>query len=62
MAAGALGSKLLGAGGGGFVLLFLVEPDKRQQVIDKLSPLVNIPIEFENSGSSIVIYGLMGSD
>lgn len=55
MAAGALGSKLLGAGGGGFVL-FLVDQDKRQRVIDKLSPLINIPIKFDHTGSSIVIY------
>ena len=55
MSAGALGAKLLGAGGGGFVL-FLVEPDQRQQIIDKLSPLIHIPIKFDKTGSSIVIY------
>lgn len=55
MSAGALGSKILGAGGGGFIL-FLVDPEYRHQVIRKLMPLIEIPIKFENSGSSIVVY------
>ena len=47
--AGALGGKLLGAGGGGF-FLFYVEPDKRQSVIDALDNLMHVPFSFENEG------------
>ena len=53
--AGALGGKLLGAGGGGF-LLFYVEPDKQQNVIDALNELMHVPFHFENEGTSIVHY------
>lgn len=53
--AGALGGKLLGAGGGGF-LLFYAEPDKKQAVIDALDELMHVPFEFENEGTSIVHY------
>jgi len=53
--AGALGGKLLGAGGGGF-FLFYVEPDKRQAVIDALDNLMHVPFTFENEGTSIVHY------
>ena len=53
--AGALGGKLLGAGGGGF-LLFYVEPDKQQNVINSLDDLMHVPFNFENEGTSIVYY------
>lgn len=53
--AGALGGKLLGAGGGGF-FLFYVEPDKRQSVINALDNLMHVPFAFENEGTSIVHY------
>lgn len=53
--AGALGGKLLGAGGGGF-LLFYVEPDKQQNVINALNELMHVPFNFENEGTSIVYY------
>lgn len=53
--AGALGGKLLGAGGGGF-LLFYVEPDKKQAVINALDELMHVPFHFENEGTSIVYY------
>lgn len=53
--AGALGGKLLGAGGGGF-LLFYVEPDKQQNVINVLSDLMHVPFNFENEGTSMVYY------
>ena len=49
MAAGALGGKLLGAGGGGF-LLFYVEPDKQEAVHKAMEELLYVPFEFENSG------------
>lgn len=53
--AGALGGKLLGAGGGGF-LLFYVEPDKQPNVIKALDNLMHVPFSFENEGTSIVHY------
>lgn len=53
--AGALGGKLLGAGGGGF-LLFYVEQDKKQAVINALHELMNVPFTFEDEGTSIVHY------
>ncbi len=54
-AAGALGGKLLGAGGGGF-LLFYVEPDRQEEVRRALSPLLEVPFQFENYGSQIIFY------
>ena len=53
--AGALGGKLLGAGGGGFFLLF-VEPAKQQAVSAALSALLHVPFRFEIHGSQIVVY------
>lgn len=53
--AGALGGKLLGAGGGGF-LLFYAEPDRKQAVINALDELMHVPFRFENEGTSIVHY------
>ena len=49
---GAIGGKLLGAGGGGF-LLFYVEPDKRQKVLNALDNLMNVPFTFEDQGTTI---------
>ncbi len=51
--AGALGGKLLGAGGGGF-LLFYVEPDKQESVKKAMSDLLYVPFEFENSGTRVI--------
>ena len=53
--AGATGGKLLGAGGGGF-LLFYVEPDKRDKVKEALGELLYVPFEFENNGTRIMYY------
>lgn len=53
--AGALGGKLLGAGGGGFVLLF-VPPEKQDAVKEKLKKFLNIPFRFEDQGSQIIFY------
>lgn len=53
--AGAIGGKLLGAGGGGFVLLF-VEPSKRQSVLDALKDFLMVPFEIEPHGTHIVLY------
>lgn len=52
---GALGGKLLGAGGGGFILLF-VEPPNQNRVREALKELIYVPIKFEQSGSRIVLY------
>lgn len=53
--AGAVGGKILGAGGGGFMLLF-VEPEKQAQVREALTDLIHVPFQFESTGSSIVYY------
>ena len=53
--AGALGGKLLGAGGGGFVLLF-VEPDKQAAVKERLKDLVRVDFGIDDVGSKIVLY------
>lgn len=53
--AGALGGKLLGAGGGGF-LLFYVQPEKRAQVLDAMKDLLHVPFEFENGGTRVIYY------
>lgn len=55
MQAGALGGKLLGAGGGGFVLIY-AEPDKKQAVRKALSKFLEIPFKFETLGSQIIFY------
>ena len=52
-AAGAIGGKLAGAGGGGFLLLF-VPPDRQLEVRAKLSALIHVPFRFEFSGSQIL--------
>ena len=53
--AGAVGGKLLGAGGGGFVLFF-VEPSKKEKVRQSLKDLLEVPFKFENLGSQIIFY------
>ena len=53
--AGALGGKLLGAGGGGF-LLFYVERDKQESVRKAMEGLLEIPFRFENMGTEIIYY------
>lgn len=53
--AGALGGKLLGAGGGGF-MLFFVRPEDQAKVRKRLHKLIHVPFRFENSGSRVVLY------
>ena len=53
--AGAVGGKLLGAGGGGFMLLF-VEPDKQPAVMERLKKLVQVNFDVDEIGSKIVVY------
>jgi D-glycero-alpha-D-manno-heptose-7-phosphate kinase len=55
MAAGAIGGKILGAGGGGFLLLFAA-PDRHAAIRERLAKLVHVPFNFENSGSRVVVY------
>ena len=53
--AGALGGKLLGAGGGGF-LVFYVEPDAQESVRRAMGSLLYIPFRFENEGATVAYY------
>lgn len=53
LAAGASGGKLLGAGGGGF-LIFYVEPDKQPSVRKALGELLYVPFKFENEGTRVI--------
>ena len=55
IAAGATGGKLLGAGGGGFVLIF-VEPECRASVCGALAGYIRIPVKFDFNGSKIIVY------
>lgn len=52
---GAVGGKLLGAGGGGF-MLFFVKPRDQKKVRARLKKLLHVPFDFENSGSQIIFY------
>jgi D-glycero-alpha-D-manno-heptose-7-phosphate kinase len=56
MAAGALGGKLLGAGGGGF-LLFFCEPHNQRRLREELSDLRELTFSFDPEGSKIVHVG-----
>lgn len=53
--AGALGGKLLGAGGGGF-LVFYVQPSKQEAVKKAMRDLMYVPFEFENGGTRVIHY------
>src|SRR5262249_50504511 len=53
--AGAEGGKLLGAGGGGFMLLF-VDPERRAEVKRAPGKLLVVPFQFEGGGTQIVLY------
>lgn len=53
--AGALGGKLLGAGGGGF-LLFYVPREKHEDVKAALKDQLHVPFQFENEGTKVVFY------
>ena len=59
LAAGAIGGKLLGAGGGGF-LLFYVEQEKRADLIKELSELYHLDVNFDFGGSRITYYDQSG--
>jgi D-glycero-alpha-D-manno-heptose-7-phosphate kinase len=53
--AGAIGGKLLGAGGGGFILLF-ARPEDQPQIKERLRDLLLVPFQFEKAGSQIIFY------
>lgn len=53
--AGAIGGKVLGAGGGGFVLFF-VEPEHQPAVRERLKSLIEVTFDIDTSGSSVVLY------
>jgi len=53
--AGAIGGKITGAGGGGFLLLF-VPPEKQRKVRETLSEKIHVPLRFESGGSQIIFY------
>jgi D-glycero-alpha-D-manno-heptose-7-phosphate kinase len=53
--AGAEGGKILGAGGGGFLLVF-AKPEHQKKIREALSKLINVPFKFEDSGSRVVLY------
>lgn len=53
--AGALGGKLLGAGGGGF-LVFYVQSERQEQVRKALKDLMYIPFQFEDGGTRVIYY------
>ena len=53
--AGALGGKLLGAGGGGF-LVFYVRPERQAAVMDAMKELLYVPFKFEDGGTRVIHY------
>lgn len=55
LSAGALGGKLLGAGGGGF-MVFFVPPERREALRERLKKLLCIPFKFSSRGSHVVLY------
>jgi D-glycero-alpha-D-manno-heptose-7-phosphate kinase len=57
--AGAIGGKVLGAGGGGFVLFF-VPPEHQAAVREALQELIYVPFKLETAGSRIVLYSPNG--
>ena len=52
---GAIGGKILGAGGGGFLLLF-VAPELQQRLREEFKDLIYVPFQFENNGAEILYY------
>ena len=55
LSAGAIGGKLSGAGGGGFMVLF-VPPSRQKSVVENLNGLVRVPFKFESSGSQVIFF------
>jgi D-glycero-alpha-D-manno-heptose-7-phosphate kinase len=57
---GALGGKLLGAGGSGF-MVFYVPLERKPHVIEALSDYLHVPFKFETEGSTLIYYGINNS-
>ena len=55
LSAGALGGKLLGAGGGGF-MLFFIPPQRQAALRGRLKKLLCVPFSFSKKGSQVVVY------
>jgi len=55
ISAGAIGGKLTGAGGGGFMLLF-APPSRQKEIREKLNTLIHVPFKIEFSGSQIIFF------
>lgn len=55
MESGALGGKLLGAGGGGFILIF-AKPEAQPKIRERLKKLLHVPFRFDNLGSQVIFY------
>ncbi|TSC88525.1 MAG: putative kinase related to galactokinase and mevalonate kinase [Microgenomates group bacterium Gr01-1014_7] len=55
LSAGATGGKIIGAGGGGFILLF-VPPSHQAKVRKKFNKLIHVPFNFERAGSQIIFF------
>ena len=55
ISAGAIGGKITGAGGGGFLLIF-ADPHFHEKIKEKLGKLIHIPFGFEYSGSQIIFF------
>ncbi|WP_136514971.1 GHMP family kinase ATP-binding protein [Geomonas edaphica] len=55
--AGAIGGKIAGAGGGGFMLLF-APPERHQKIKSALGNMINVPFKFDFTGSQIIYYQL----
>ena len=52
---GALGGKILGAGGGGFIL-FYSRPENQSQIKQALRNLIHVPFKFDDQGCQIMLY------
>ncbi len=52
---GAIGGKLLGAGGGGF-MLFFVKPEDRRRLKEAIHDFLCVPFKFDTSGSTVIYY------
>lgn len=55
LSAGALGGKITGAGGGGFMLLF-VPPERQKKVREALKTQIHVPFRIDNTGSQIIYF------
>ena len=55
MDAGAIGGKLLGAGGGGFMLIF-AKPQDQPKIKKRLNKFLSVPFEFDRLGSQVIVF------